>query len=308
MTSSRLFRGGDRGNSRVATFVLISVVLTSLSSWLPLPDGLIGSQANAQVAKAQINSLNVMSVVSRPGTTSEVGRPMATRAASTRSEKARAHLVGVVPSPSFLSSCTASWHSPACVLNEISAIDSARSAEQVSSTRINPAQFAKLTPAEQVFASTNIERVARGLQPVEAMTSQLNVVADLGAKRSVDPTLNGWTLNGGNAVLAWVSNWAGGLNALEADYFWMYYDGVGLNIDCPNAQAQGCWGHRANVLLPDPTVSACHGQQPVLVMGTAVAKHGYHGSTGIAEIIVESCGGLPAGHMVTWNSIRSRIA
>ncbi len=46
------------------------------------------------------------------------------------------------------------------------------------------------------------------------------------------------------------SNWAGGFaSTLEADFEWMYDDGLGSgNLDCTSSDQSGCWGHRHDIL------------------------------------------------------------
>ena len=93
---------------------------------------------------------------------------------------------------------------------------------------ISVSAFTQLTTAEQMFALTDLERVARNLPPVDAMTTQLDNVAAGGANNLGDPSLSGWQLTGGKGAIAWDSNWAGGLSTAGADYFWLYSDGEGL--------------------------------------------------------------------------------
>jgi hypothetical protein len=57
-------------------------------------------------------------------------------------------------------------------------------------------------------------------------------------------------------------NWAGGdSSTLEADFDWMYDDGLGSgNLDCTPADQSGCWGHRHDTVYPF---------DPLLLMGAA---------------------------------------
>ena len=231
-------------------------------------------------------------------------RPKTVRAPA-RVRSSRATLSNIAPEPNFVGSCVAT--SPtSCLGDEIAALDNARQLEGLSPLALNASAFSSLTSAEQIFAVINLERTARGLAPVSALTGQLNAVALSGAANSVDPQLQGWTLVGGKAVSGWASNWAGGLTVLGADYFWMYDDGVGFNVDCTTTNASGCWGHRDNVLLAGPTSSSCAyaGGRPELLMGAAELPAAYAGSAGIAEIMVTSCGGLPRDTTVTWAAVR----
>lgn len=237
----------------------------------------------------------------------QVAAHKATRALVSHHLSARLMFANIAPDPSFSAPCTQAPHSTSCVASEVSTINDARVTERLAQIHLSAARFAALSPAEQVFVVTNLERIARGLDPVTAMTAQLNAAALTGARNSNDPSLAGWTLKGNKNVTEWAGNWAGGLNVLEADYYWMYDDGVGINVDCPSARSAGCWGHRDNVLIPSPTSSTCHGSPADLVMGAAVNQTSFHGSVGVAELLVASCGGLPTDTTVTWHALQHQI-
>ena len=83
---------------------------------------------------------------------------------------------------------------------------------------------------------------------------------------------------------SWGGNWAGAVGSpLEADYFWMYDDGLGsYNIDCTTQNTSGCWGHRHNVLMS----LRC---QPCL-MGTGFNATAYRGNPSWTELLVDSSG------------------
>jgi hypothetical protein len=226
----------------------------------------------------------------------------AARALAARRAKARITPHNVAPQPNVFSSCSSATISATCASQEIAAINNARSSEGIAPISIDVTRFVQLTPAEQVFAITNLERSALGLPVAAALTAQLNAAAAPGTAKSADPALIGWTLAGGKPVTSWASNWAGGLDALGSDYVWMYDDGVGYNVDCPTAASAGCWGHRHNVLIPGATTASCAkaGGAPELVMGVAVLPTSYKGSTGIGEIFATNCGGLPSDATFTW--------
>jgi hypothetical protein len=91
------------------------------------------------------------------------------------------------------------------------------------------------------------------------------------------------------------SNWAGDVNALGADYDWMYNDGHSThgytsNQDCGSASASGCWGHRENIL-------ATYGGLPLLVAGVAEEQQKDYQST--AELMVGATGHNP-DYTYTW--------
>ena len=186
----------------------------------------------------------------------------------------------IPPSPNFLGSCsgTAYDDSSGCVSATLAAIANARSAEGVPAMTL-PSNWAQLTPAEQLYVATNLERTDRGLAPLQAMATALDQAAAQGAAQDTDPSPPS-----GFPASEWGSNWAGAVgNPLEAIYFWMYDDGIGSsNIDCTSSNQSGCWGHRQNVLLG----LSCQ----MCVMGTAVAPTAYQGDPSWAELLVDSSG------------------
>jgi ribosomal protein L24E len=186
----------------------------------------------------------------------------------------------IAPSPNFLSDCSGTTYTdtPTCVNATLQAISGGRAAEGLPGM-VLPTNWYSLSPQEQLFVTTNLERTVRGLPPLAGMESALDSAAAAGAADSNDPTPPAgypWT--------QWGSNWAGAVgNPLEADYFWMYDDGLGSsNIDCTSAGDPGCWGHRDNILL-NLTCWPCE-------MGTGFDATGYQGYPGWAEILVDSSG------------------
>ena len=91
---------------------------------------------------------------------------------------------------------------------------------------------------------SNLERIDRGLAPILGLSAALNQDAQSAAARDDDPMpthFYGTVATG---------NWAAGYDStLEADFGWMYDDGLGSdNLDCTNANPSGCWGHRHDIL------------------------------------------------------------
>jgi hypothetical protein len=110
-----------------------------------------------------------------------------------------------------------------------------------------PPDWSALSPAEELFVATNLERTARGLTPFEGIATALEPPAQAGANSGSDPVppddfpSDRWTSNAGN----------GFASPLEALYVWMYDDGAGSpNADCNSGDTEGCWGHRENILAP----------------------------------------------------------
>ena len=173
--------------------------------------------------------------------------PTAAASAATSTDPA----LNVVPSPSYWNLCLDQGrNSQVCIDQIVQAIDNARSLEGVGPMTL-PADFATLTTEQQTFVVSNLERVDRGLPPVVGMVDSLNSLAAGAAAADADPMLPGWSV-GPFQVNGWSSIWAGDLNALAADYDWMYNDGWGpqgsYNLDCQSADADGCWGHRHAIL------------------------------------------------------------
>jgi hypothetical protein len=186
----------------------------------------------------------------------------------------------IPPSPNFLSDCSGSQYdnSSACTNATLQAIDNARADEGLGPMAL-PAQWYSLSPAEQLYVATNLERANRGLPVLSGMASALDGAAAQGAASSQDPSPPA-----GFPWSSWGSNWAGAVgNPLEAIYYWMYDDGEGSgNVDCTPSNTSGCWGHRDNILM-SLRCQPCD-------MGTAYNGTGYQGYPSWAEILVDTSG------------------
>jgi hypothetical protein len=186
----------------------------------------------------------------------------------------------IAPSPNFLQDCSGVRYddSSGCLTAVLAAIANGRAAEHLLAMGL-PTDWTQLTAGEQLYVATNLERTARGMPALTGMATALDGAASGGAQQSDDPSPPA-----GFSWTQWGSNWAGAVgNPLEAIYFWMYDDGPGSsNIDCQNAGAPGCWGHRDNVLLN----LACHPCD----MGTGFDPTGYQGTPSWAELLVDTSG------------------
>ena len=212
--------------------------------------------------------------------------------------------VSLPPVPDFISTCAPSVVSSACLIEGLAAINRARSFEGIGPMTMNLAAFASMTGPQQLLAIIDLERTARGLRPVAALTAPLNSMATLGADTSSDPIVPHLVLGPARTVISYSSNWAGGIDVLGADYLWLYDDGVGYNRDCPTSGSPGCWAHRDNVLSPNPSASSCAGtgKRPVLLMGAAVVATQL-GQAGIGELLVTSCG-HPRNATFSWRAAK----
>ncbi len=189
----------------------------------------------------------------------------------------------------------------------LTSVDDARTQEGLGPLNLSESSLAVLPLPEQLFAVVNIERVDRGLPPIDDMTTQLDADADAGANSGVDPAFPA-SLAGGVPLTFGGSIWAGGLTSvLEADYYWMYDDGWSgpstTNATCSPQAPSGCWGHRDIILHP---FADCSEGPPVLSMGAAYSASGYRGGS-IAAVMVGSC--APPGDIVaTWSQVSATLA
>ena len=123
-----------------------------------------------------------------------------------------------------------------------------------------PQNFPALPPSHQLLILSNLDRVAYGLPPVFGLTPELNSAAQEAVIAERDPSLPP-SYPAGDGYSAWTGNWAGGTtnatpNAPSAYYGWVYDDGPESgNVDCRTPGADGCWGHRRDVLYPFPSES-----------------------------------------------------
>ena len=201
----------------------------------------------------------------------------------------------IAPSPDFLDSCTAAQDDQSsCVDATLQAIANAREQEGLPAM-VLPGDWGQLSPQEQLFTATNLERTVRGLPALSGMAVALDAAAQSAAAQDTDPSPPAgypWT--------SWGGNWAANVgNPLEAVYFWMYDDGEGSsNIDCTPTNTSGCWGHRDNILM----ALAC---QPC-VMGVGLAPTAWQGNPSWTELLVDSSG--PQTLEFTWSQVVADLA
>src|SRR3954469_9005743 len=83
----------------------------------------------------------------------------------------------VLPSPAYWTTCAPQGRaSQTCTDLILAAINHARSLEGVA-PMVLPGNFGSLTPAQQTFVVSNLERVDRGLAPVAGMVDSLDQLA-----------------------------------------------------------------------------------------------------------------------------------
>ena len=96
-----------------------------------------------------------------------------------------------LPVPSCPSYSSSNYvDTPQCVEVYLAAIDAARAAEGIGPMNL-PSNWYSLTPSEQTFVVTNLERVDRGLPPVEGLVASLDSDAQVAAQGNQDPVYGG---------------------------------------------------------------------------------------------------------------------
>ncbi len=152
----------------------------------------------------------------------------------------------IPPNPNFLSACYPHNTGATCMAEVKQATTGARATEGLGPMAL-PSNFGSLTPADQLFVITDIERVDRGLPPFVGLVASFSADAQAAAQANSDPSPS--QVPPGMHVIAWGGNWAENGNPLGSNYFWMYDDGLNSgNINCTPSDQSGCWGHRDNVL------------------------------------------------------------
>jgi hypothetical protein len=139
--------------------------------------------------------------------------------------------------------CSVDPSEAACIDSALADINAAHAAEGVKAM-VLPSDFATMSVPVQLLNLANLERVDRGLTPILGLSAALDRDAQTAAAQNEDPMPTNFY---GNVATA---NWAGGFaSTLEADYEWMYDDGLGSgNLDCTSSDRSGCWGHRHDIL------------------------------------------------------------
>jgi hypothetical protein len=171
----------------------------------------------------------------------------------------------------------------------LSSIDVSRANEGVVPMSL-PTNFATLSGPEQVFVLTDLERVDRGLPPIQGLSSGLDADAQAGVAGNTDPPLPAGATGG--------SNWGESANLFSTFVMWMYQDGwaggATTNQACSSPAAAGCWAHRDNILGSYASPS---------VMGAAVAA--VPAGASVAQVIVGS--DTQDAPYFTWNDVMAHL-
>lgn len=200
--------------------------------------------------------------------------------------------VGTDPSSNYdISSLPASCDSDPtgadCINAAIGYLDQARASLGQPAYAL-PRDFVSMSPVQQTFVLTNLDRMLYGLPPIPGLTARLNQDAAAGVQSDSDPQPSdpNW--------MAYTSNWAGGYdNVVIAYEVWMYDDGPNSdNLDCTSSNPSGCWGHRHDILWQ------FDGSGP-LEMGAAVGQDS-SGSPGYTMLIEKAASGANPVYTYTW--------
>jgi hypothetical protein len=185
-------------------------------------------------------------------------------------------------------SCDGAGGTPSCIGVAVSYLDQARASLGQGPYEL-PDDFASLTPAEQAFVLTDLDRVLYGLAPIPGLTGALDADAAAGVQSDDDPT------SSDSLFSYYASNWAGGFaNVAQAYEAWMYDDGPGSgNEDCTATNSSGCWGHRHDVLWQFDDTAA-------LAMGAATAIDP-SGTAGYAMILGQGDAGYRPAYTYIWS-------
>jgi hypothetical protein len=197
-----------------------------------------------------------------------------------------------VPLGPLPASCAKAPVGPACEEAAVASLDSARRRLGLGPYNLPP-NFTGLAPGQQLLVLSNLDRLAYGLAPVAGLNEELDESALAGVEQLSDP-LPPIELLPGTAVWGFTSNWAGNFpNAPAAYYEWMYDDGYGsANAACTSPGADGCWGHRQDVLWAFP--------EGWLAMGAATGTDVY-GTPGFAMVIAYTHGWQSPAYYYTWD-------
>lgn len=137
---------------------------------------------------------------------------------------AGAHGIGILP-PAHPGSDCRGWG--------LAGIDTCRAREGVGKL-VLPSNWAALNMDAKLLVLVDLERVDRGLAPIEVLVKPLNALAQQGAQRGGDPDFPSCEcFSAGGGIWATVDP----PSVLEADQLWMYDD------------AGSAWGHRDNILM-----------------------------------------------------------
>jgi hypothetical protein len=147
----------------------------------------------------------------------------------------------ITPAPGYVGPCgSLAAPNPFCP-SGLTKLYGDRQVEGISPMSL-PSNYPSLTPPEQLFVLTDLERIDRGIPPISGLSANLDAYAQAGANAGHDPGFPPYASAGGST---WSSSGSLGLSMAE----WIYNDGPGgSNANCPATGGGGCWGHRDIIL------------------------------------------------------------
>jgi hypothetical protein len=157
--------------------------------------------------------------------------------------------VNISPAAGYSGPCgSVAQPNPSCPPGLVT-LDGDRAVEGVG-PMILPDNYSSLTPQEQLFVLTDLERVDRGIPPIEGLAAGLDGLAQAGANGHTNPTFPPYGTN-------FASSYSSEGSLIVSDILWMYDDGYGgANEACTALGAPGCWLHRQIMLdqYPSPVL------------------------------------------------------
>lgn len=225
---------------------------------------------------------------------------------TTSSTRIKDPSASVSPAPDYTHACAPSGpdDSVECFQVALQAIDNARHKEHVPPMAL-PADYAGLSPPQQLLIAVNDERVDRGLAPFAGLSAALNDSAATAASAGRLPK------GPGSAYADADTEWIGDIaNALDADFEWMYDDGPGSIDGCDRAGQSSCWADR-HILLD--SFGGDGSGHSVRVLGAALSPAadttaGDVGGTSLAAILATTGTGTAGQLAYTWEEAKADIA
>ena len=157
--------------------------------------------------------------------------------------------VNISPAPGYSGPCgSVAQPDPSCPAG-LATIDGDRAVEGVVPMSL-PNNYSSLTPQEQLFVLTDLERVDRGIAPIEGLAAGLDGLAQAGANGHTNPAFPPYGTSFG-------SSYSSQSSLIETDTLWMYDDGYGgPNGGCTAVGNPACWLHRQIMLgqYPSPVL------------------------------------------------------
>ena len=189
----------------------------------------------------------------------------------------------------------------------LTSINDARSHEGVGAMNVSESALGALPIDQQVLTVVNDERIDRGEQPIDYVTSQLDSYAQGGANAGTDPTFP----SSRDRVVP--PSRSADRSGPAASRRCSRPTTTGRTTTATAARRRptrpaalsnpsGCWGHRDIILHQ---FAGCPSGPPVLSMGAAFSPNGYPGGS-IAAIFVSTCS-PPTDITASWGKLATSV-